>query len=127
MRRRGILGRDRRRYGRAVRRFRHPGQIVVARILGQLGVHHVVRPEHDMGKRVAHLVRARMLDYIEFEDGFAMVKTTPPAAILDRPLGETHIRAGPDGTVMSADELARATATSLHGEFATVVSTAELT
>ena len=25
-----------------------------ARILGQLGVHHVVRPEHDMGKRVAH-------------------------------------------------------------------------
>jgi hypothetical protein len=28
---------------------------------------------------------------------------------------------------MSADELARATATSLHGEFATVVSTADLT
>jgi trk system potassium uptake protein TrkA len=63
-----------------------------ARILDQLGVHHVVRPEHDMGKRVAHLVRGRMLDYIEFEDGFAMVKTTPPDAILDRPLGETHVR-----------------------------------
>jgi hypothetical protein len=28
---------------------------------------------------------------------------------------------------MSADELARATATSLHGEFATVVATADLT
>ena len=28
---------------------------------------------------------------------------------------------------MSADELARASATSLHGEFATVVSTAALT
>ena len=63
-----------------------------ARILEQLGVHHVVRPEHDMGKRVAHLVRGRMLDYIEFEDGFAMVKTTPPDTILDRPLGETHVR-----------------------------------
>jgi nicotinamidase-related amidase len=44
-------------------------------------------------------------------------------------LDATHTfdRAGPDGRVMSAEELARATATSLHGEFATVVSTAELT
>jgi len=63
-----------------------------ARILDQLGVHHVVRPEHDMGRRVAHLVRGRMLDYIEFEDGFAMVRTRPPDGLLGRPLGETHIR-----------------------------------
>jgi|SRR5215218_2382362 nicotinamidase-related amidase len=34
---------------------------------------------------------------------------------------------GPDGRVMTADELARATATNLHEEFATVVSTADLT
>ena len=35
-------------------------------------------------------------------------------------LDATHTfdREGPDGTVMTADELARATATSLHGEFA---------
>ncbi len=52
------------------------------RILTQLGVHHVVYPEHDMGQRVAHLVRGRMLDYIEFEDDFAMVKTNPPADII---------------------------------------------
>ena len=38
----------------------------------------------------------------------------------------TFDRAGPDGTVMTADELTRATATSLHDEFATVVSTREL-
>ena len=38
----------------------------------------------------------------------------------------TFDRAGPDGTVMTADELTRATATSLHDEFATVVSTGEL-
>jgi trk system potassium uptake protein len=63
-----------------------------ARILTQLGVHHVVLPEHDMGQRVAHLVRGRMLDYIEFDDGFAMAKTSPPAAIVGTPLGETHIR-----------------------------------
>jgi trk system potassium uptake protein TrkA len=63
-----------------------------ARILGQIGVHHAVRPEHDMGKRVAHLVRGRMLDYIEFDDGYAIVKTTPPASILDLPLGRSGVR-----------------------------------
>jgi nicotinamidase-related amidase len=43
-------------------------------------------------------------------------------------LDATHTfdRTGPDGTVMSADELARATATQLHEEFATIVSTSEL-
>ena len=38
----------------------------------------------------------------------------------------TFDRTGPDGTVVTADELARATAASLHGEFATVVSTADV-
>jgi trk system potassium uptake protein len=63
-----------------------------AKILGQLGVHHIVRPEHDMGKRVAHLVAGRMMDYMEFEDGYAMVKTTPPATILGQPLRATEVR-----------------------------------
>src|SRR5919109_3884393 len=38
----------------------------------------------------------------------------------------TFDRTGPDGSLMTADELARATATSLHEEFATVVRTDEL-
>ncbi|MDX5574973.1 TrkA family potassium uptake protein [Streptomyces griseus] len=62
------------------------------RILTQLGVHHVVYPEHDMGQRVAHLVRGRMLDYIEFEDDFAMVKTSPPADIIGLPLANSAVR-----------------------------------
>ncbi|KAB2593964.1 potassium channel family protein [Streptomyces arboris] len=62
------------------------------RILTQLGVHHVVYPEHDMGQRVAHLVRGRMLDYIEFEDDFAMVKTNPPADIIGLPLANSAVR-----------------------------------
>ena len=43
-------------------------------------------------------------------------------------LDATHTfdRTGPDGTLVTADELARATAASLHGEFATVVRTADL-
>jgi len=38
----------------------------------------------------------------------------------------TFDRAGPDGVVIAADDLARATAASLHGEFATVVTTENL-
>jgi nicotinamidase-related amidase len=38
----------------------------------------------------------------------------------------TFDRTGPDGQVLSADELARATATNLHEEFATVVATRDL-
>lgn len=61
-------------------------------ILTQLGTHHVVYPEHDMGRREAHLVRNDLLDYIEIDQGFAMVKTHPPADTIDRPLGSTRIR-----------------------------------
>lgn len=62
------------------------------RILDRLGVHHVVRPEHDMGKRVAHLVRGRMLDYMEFDDGYAIVKTRPPKSMCGMSLGESTVR-----------------------------------
>jgi trk system potassium uptake protein len=62
------------------------------RILQRVGAHHVVLPEHEMGERVAHLVTGRMLDYIEFEDDFAMVKTSPPRDIVGRPLSETGVR-----------------------------------
>jgi trk system potassium uptake protein TrkA len=61
-------------------------------ILAQVGVSHVVRPEHAMGKRVAHLVRGRMQDYIEFDDGYAIVKTMPPRSILGRTLAEAGVR-----------------------------------
>jgi len=63
-----------------------------AEILEQLGVHHVVRPEHDMGRRVAHLVRGGMLDYVEFEGDFILIRTRPPAVAQDRPLGVLGLR-----------------------------------
>ncbi|WP_274383900.1 potassium channel family protein [Saccharothrix deserti] len=62
------------------------------RILERIGAHHVVLPEHDMGERVAHLVTGRMLDYIEFEDDYAMVKTRAPEEAVGRPLGESRLR-----------------------------------
>ncbi|MEU5052596.1 TrkA family potassium uptake protein [Streptomyces sp. NPDC021096] len=62
------------------------------RILERLGAHHVVLPEHDMGERVAHLVAGRMLDFIEFDDDYALAKTGAPGVVTGLPLGESHVR-----------------------------------
>ncbi|WP_245975949.1 potassium channel family protein [Amycolatopsis palatopharyngis] len=63
-----------------------------ARILQRVGAHHVVLPEYDMGERVAHLVTGRMLDYIEFEDGYTIVKTIAPEEAIGKPLSESGLR-----------------------------------
>ncbi|MBC9729199.1 TrkA family potassium uptake protein [Streptomyces sp. TRM68367] len=62
------------------------------RILERLGVHHVVLPEHEMGERVAHLVTGRMLDFIEFDDDYALVKTVTPEVVTGMPLGQSQVR-----------------------------------
>ncbi|MFG2688777.1 potassium channel family protein [Streptomyces sp. NPDC048405] len=61
-------------------------------ILERLGIHHVVLPEHDMGERVAHLVTGRMLDFIEFDDDYALVKTVAPQVATGVPLGRSQVR-----------------------------------
>jgi len=72
-------------------------------ILTRLGVHHVVFPEKDMGRRVAHLVRGAMQDYIEVGENFAIVKTTPPKSLLGLRLGDTKVRATHGVTVTAFD------------------------
>ncbi|ARQ70525.1 potassium channel family protein [Streptomyces marincola] len=62
------------------------------RILERLGAHHVVLPEYEMGERVAHLVSGRMLDFIEFDDDFALVKTIAPDVATGVPLGVSAVR-----------------------------------
>ncbi|MER6988148.1 TrkA family potassium uptake protein [Saccharopolyspora hirsuta] len=72
------------------------------RILERVGAHHVVLPEHEMGKATAHLVIGRMLDYIELEeDHYALAKTLAPAEALGRPLGETRVRSKYGVTVVA--------------------------
>ncbi len=63
-----------------------------ARILQRIGAHHVVLPEADAGARVAHLVSGKMLDYIEVEDGFTIVKMRPPKETQGFTIGQTKIR-----------------------------------
>jgi trk system potassium uptake protein len=71
-----------------------------ARILQRIGAHRVVLPEQDMGARVAHLVTGRMLDYIEFEDDYALAKTRAPAEAVGRSLGESQLRSKYEVTVV---------------------------
>jgi trk system potassium uptake protein TrkA len=62
------------------------------RILERTGAHHVVYPEAAMGERVAHLVAGKMIDFIEFDDGFAIVKTRAPREAIDKTLAESGLR-----------------------------------
>lgn len=62
------------------------------RILERIGAGHVVYPERDTGKRVAHLISGRLMDYIEFDDGFAIVKMRPPREAYGRTLGDSALR-----------------------------------
>ncbi len=63
-----------------------------ARILHRIGAHHVVLPEADAGNRVAHLVSGKLLDYIEVEDGFTVVKMRPPRETQGFTLAELQIQ-----------------------------------
>jgi trk system potassium uptake protein TrkA len=62
------------------------------RILERVGATHIVYPEAEMGERVAHLVTGKMIDFIEFDDGFAIVKTRTPRFMAGRSLAETDVR-----------------------------------
>ena len=61
-------------------------------ILSRLGAQHVIYPESSMGSRVAHLITSKMIDYIEFEDGFAIAKTVAPASAVGRSLADAALR-----------------------------------
>ena len=62
------------------------------RLLERIGAGHVVYPERDTGKRVAHLLSGRLIDYIEFDDGYAIVKMRAPREAWDTTLREAALR-----------------------------------
>jgi trk system potassium uptake protein TrkA len=61
-------------------------------ILERIGVHKVIYPESDAGERVAHLVSGKLIDYIEFDDGFAIAKMRSPMETQGFTLGESKVR-----------------------------------
>ena len=111
------------------------------RILSRIGAQHVIYPERDAGARVAHLLTGRLIDFIEFDDGFAIVKLRAPREAQGRTLGEIGLRrkygvtivgvkrpgqdftyATPDTRVDSGDLLIVAGATDLVEKFAAETS-----
>lgn len=62
------------------------------KILSRIGAHNVIFPEADAGRRAAHLVSGRLLDYIEFDDDFAIVKMRPPKETQGFTLAESDVR-----------------------------------
>lgn len=62
------------------------------RILERTGAHHVIYPEADMGRRVAHLVASKMIDFMELDDGVAIGKTRVPAAEAGKTLAQCALR-----------------------------------
>jgi trk system potassium uptake protein len=62
------------------------------RILERVGAHHVVYPEHEMGRRVAHLLTGRMIEFVQLDEGFALVELRPPKQIVGRSLADSQVR-----------------------------------
>ncbi|GAA1688051.1 TrkA family potassium uptake protein [Microcella alkalica] len=62
------------------------------KILARIGANHVIFPEAEAGERVAHLVSGRMIDFIEFDDDFVLVKMYPPKPIRGLSLTESEVR-----------------------------------
>jgi trk system potassium uptake protein TrkA len=70
------------------------------RILERTGAHHVIYPEANMGERVAHMVSGQMMDFIQFEDGFAIAKLRAPREAVGKTLGECALRSRHGVTVV---------------------------
>lgn len=62
------------------------------KILSRIGANHVIYPEAEAGERVAHLVSGRMIDFIEFDDDFAIVKMYPPKPVRGMSLTQSQVR-----------------------------------
>ncbi|GAA1901302.1 TrkA family potassium uptake protein [Arthrobacter gandavensis] len=61
-------------------------------VLEQLGVHHVIFPEKDMGRRVAHLVQGSLLDYIPLGGNFAVIETAPREFLAGSTIYQSQVR-----------------------------------
>ncbi|WP_295010457.1 TrkA family potassium uptake protein [uncultured Microbacterium sp.] len=70
------------------------------KILARVGANHVIYPEREAGERVAHLVSGRMLDFIRFDDDFALAKMYPPKFIRGVKLSQSGVRSKFNVTVV---------------------------
>ena len=70
------------------------------RILQKVGATHVVLPEHEMGRRIAHKVTGKVVDYVELEGDFALIETRVPSYLFGKTLIEADLRSRHGVTVV---------------------------
>lgn len=64
------------------------------KILHKIGAHHIVHPERDMGRRLAHsLISSNILDYLELSEDYSMVEVRAGRKMIGKSLIELNIRA----------------------------------
>ncbi len=64
------------------------------KILHKIGAHHIVHPERDMGRRLAHsLISSNILDYLELSEDYSMVEVRAGMKMIGKSLIELNIRA----------------------------------
>lgn len=93
------------------------------RILERIGAHHIVAPESAMGERVAHMVTGKMIDFIEFDDGYAIVKTRAPLEAAGKTLGQAALRSRYGVTVVGVK---RPKADFTHAQADTLIEAGDL-
>ena len=93
------------------------------RILERTGAHHVVFPEAAMGERVAHMVTGKVIDFMQFDDDYAIVKTRAPREAWGKTLAEAALRTRYGVTVVGVK---RPGADFVHGRPETFVQEGDL-
>ncbi|MCA1022790.1 potassium channel family protein [Halobacillus litoralis] len=64
------------------------------KILNKIGANHVIHPERDMGKRIAHhIISNNILDYIELSDDHSVVEVKAGSRLSGQSLIDLDIRA----------------------------------
>lgn len=65
-----------------------------SKVLRKIGADHVVHPERDMGRRIAHnLISSSVLDYLALSDKYSIVEMQVSEPLVGRSLIELNIRA----------------------------------
>lgn len=62
------------------------------KILERIGANHVIYPEAEAGERVAHLLSGQLLDFVEIDSDFAIVRLHPPRILAGKTLTESGVR-----------------------------------
>ncbi|GAB2828111.1 TrkA family potassium uptake protein [Alpinimonas psychrophila] len=70
------------------------------KILERIGANHVIYPEAEAGERVAHLLSGQLLDFVEIDPDFAIVKLHPPRVLAGKTLTESGVRGTSKVTVV---------------------------